>query len=102
VFPWHVCEAGNEAYGPPGELIPEVSEAQITLARADLRKDLAAFLSGRTSTRTTCRHTKASAVQKVFEHCASECLNAFFGLALVPFKPTGRVRFSERWRKFGR
>jgi hypothetical protein len=33
------------AYGLDGELQPEVPEAQITLARADARKDMAAFLS---------------------------------------------------------
>jgi len=33
------------AYGLDGELQPEVPEAQITLARADQRKDMAAFLS---------------------------------------------------------
>jgi hypothetical protein len=33
------------AYGLEGELQPEVSEDQITLARADKRKDVAAFLS---------------------------------------------------------
>jgi hypothetical protein len=33
------------AYGLDGELQPEVPEAQITLARADQRKDVAAFLS---------------------------------------------------------
>ena len=33
------------AYGLDGELQPEVPEAQITLARADVRKDMAAFLS---------------------------------------------------------
>ena len=33
------------AYGLEGELQPEVPEAQITLARADQRKDVAAFLS---------------------------------------------------------
>lgn len=33
------------AYGLNGELIPEVPEEQITLARADARKDTAAFLS---------------------------------------------------------
>jgi hypothetical protein len=33
------------AYGLDGELQPEVPEDQITLARADLRKDMAAFLS---------------------------------------------------------
>ena len=33
------------AYGLEGELQPEVPEAQITLARADVRKDVAAFLS---------------------------------------------------------
>ena len=33
------------AYGLDGELQPEVPEAQITLARADQRKDIAAFLS---------------------------------------------------------
>jgi hypothetical protein len=33
------------AYGLEGELQPEVPEAQITLARADQRKDIAAFLS---------------------------------------------------------
>lgn len=33
------------AYGLEGELQPEVPEAQITLARADARKDVAAFLS---------------------------------------------------------
>jgi hypothetical protein len=34
-----------DAYGLEGELEPEVSEAQITLARADANKDMAAFLS---------------------------------------------------------
>lgn len=34
-----------EAYGLQGELSPEVPEDQITLARADARKDVAAFLS---------------------------------------------------------
>jgi len=33
------------AYGLEGELSPEVPEAQITLARADVRRDMAAFLS---------------------------------------------------------
>ncbi len=33
------------AYGLDGELSPEVPEAQITLARADARRDMAAFLS---------------------------------------------------------
>ncbi len=33
------------AYGLDGELQPEVPEAQITLARADAKKDMAAFLS---------------------------------------------------------
>jgi len=33
------------AYGLDGELQPEVPEAQITLARADARRDMAAFLS---------------------------------------------------------
>jgi hypothetical protein len=33
------------AYGLEGELQPEVPEAQITLSRADARKDMAAFLS---------------------------------------------------------
>jgi hypothetical protein len=33
------------AYGLDGELQPEVPDAQITLARADMRKDMAAFLS---------------------------------------------------------
>lgn len=33
------------AYGLDGELQPEVSEEQITLARADARRDMAAFLS---------------------------------------------------------
>jgi len=33
------------AYGLDGELQPEVPEEQITLARADVRKDMAAFLS---------------------------------------------------------
>jgi hypothetical protein len=33
------------AYGLDGELDPEVPEAQITLARADAKKDMAAFLS---------------------------------------------------------
>ena len=33
------------AYGLEGELQPEVSEEQITLARADAKKDMAAFLS---------------------------------------------------------
>ena len=33
------------AYGLDGELQPEVPEDQITLARADMRKDMAAFLS---------------------------------------------------------
>jgi hypothetical protein len=33
------------AYGLEGELPPDISEAQITLARADQRKDVAAFLS---------------------------------------------------------
>ncbi len=33
------------AYGLDGELQPEVPEAQITLARADVRRDVAAFLS---------------------------------------------------------
>ncbi len=33
------------AYGLEGELQPEVPEAQITLARADARRDMAAFLS---------------------------------------------------------
>jgi len=35
----------NAAYGLEGELQPEVPEAQITLARPDRRKDIAAFLS---------------------------------------------------------
>ena len=34
-----------EAYGLQDELTPEVPEGQITLARADRRKDMAAFLS---------------------------------------------------------
>jgi hypothetical protein len=34
-----------EAYGLAGELTPEVPEEQITLARADARKDIAALLS---------------------------------------------------------
>ncbi len=33
------------AYGLDGELQPEVPEEQITLARADARRDMAAFLS---------------------------------------------------------
>jgi len=33
------------AYGLDGELQPEVPEAQVTLARADAKKDMAAFLS---------------------------------------------------------
>ena len=33
------------AYGLDGELEPEVPETQITLARADARRDMAAFLS---------------------------------------------------------
>ena len=33
------------AYGLEGELQPEVPDDQITLARAEVRKDMAAFLS---------------------------------------------------------